>query len=158
MNENQLRTALNLGKVGQIGCVVRSVSDAVKNYEEVIGIGPFAIFDFKPEKTFIKDRRSDDMLLKIGVAQLSPDLSLELIEVVTGESYHKDFLTKHGDGIQHLGFLTNDYDGVLARAKSLDIAVLMWAETDVPGMGHIRAAYLDTHDHVGFLCEVIEIT
>lgn len=158
MEKEELKKTLNLGTVAQIGCVVRNLSETIRNYEEIIGIGPFMTFDFKPEKGFIRRRKADDMHLKIGVAQLTPELSLELIEVATGEPYHKDFLERHGEGVQHLGFFTDDYDGVLMRAEKLAIPVLMWAETDVPGMGHIRAAYFDTYDKVGVLFEVIEMT
>jgi hypothetical protein len=157
MEKEELKKTLNIGTTAQIGCVVRNLSETIKNYEEITGIGPFIRLDFRPEKSFIKERKSDDMLLKIGVAQLTLELSLELIEVVAGEPYHKDFLEKCGEGVQHLGFFTDDYDGVLDRAYKLAIPVLMWAETDAPGMGRIRAAYLDTYDKGG-LFEVIEVT
>jgi hypothetical protein len=44
MNKEEIRKALNLGKIGQIGCVVRDLSKTIKKYEEVIGIGPFITF------------------------------------------------------------------------------------------------------------------
>ena len=77
--------------------------------------------------------------------------------MVSGEPYHKDFLEEHGEGVQHLGFMTDEYDQVLKRAEKLGVEVLMWAETEVPGMGQIRGAYLDTYDLVGVLVEIIEI-
>lgn len=157
-NKSQLQKALNVGTIAQIGCVVRDVSKSVENYQEIMGIGPFTTFDFKPEKSFIMGRMGNDMCLKIAIAQLTPQLSLELIEVVSGEPYHKDFLNRHGEGVQHLGFLTNEYDRVLERAEKLHITVLMRAETDAPGIGHVRGAYLDTYDKVGVLFEVLEIT
>ena len=156
MTKEELKTALNLGKFSQVGCVVRDLSRSIENYEKTIGIGPFTTFEFRPEKGFIKGRKPD-ILLKIGVAQLTQELSLELIEVVSGEPYHKDFLETNGEGVQHLGFLTDEYDQVLKRAEKLGIELLMWAETDVPGMGHIRGAYLDTCDLIGVLVEIIEI-
>jgi methylmalonyl-CoA/ethylmalonyl-CoA epimerase len=156
VNKEELRAALHLGKIAQVGCVVRDLSETIENYEKTIGIGPFATFDFRPEKSFNKGR-NPEVDLKIGVAQLTPELSLELIEIVSGEPYHKDFLEKHGEGVQHLGFMTDEYDEVLKRAEKLGIEILMWAETDVPGMGHVRAAYLDTYDLIGVLVEVIEM-
>ncbi len=42
MDKAELKTALNLGKVAQIGCVVRDLSKTIKRYEETIGIGPFS--------------------------------------------------------------------------------------------------------------------
>ena len=156
MDKAELKTALNLGKAAQIGCVVRDVSETIKHYEETIGVGPFNVVDFRPEKSFMKGREGD-IYLKIGIAQLTPELSLELIEVVSGEPYHKDFLEKHGEVVQHLGFMTDEYDAVLKRAEKLGVEVLMWAETVVPGMGQVRGAYLDTYDLVGVLVEIIEI-
>jgi 4-hydroxyphenylpyruvate dioxygenase-like putative hemolysin len=156
MNTDELATVLNLGQVAQIGCVVKELTTTVRNYETVLGIGPFTTIEFRPEKSFIKGR-SPDIYLKIGIAQLTPSLSLELIEVVDGEPYHRDFLESHGEGVQHLGFITDEYDQVLERANKMGIEVLMWAETDVPGMGHVRGAYLDTHALIGTLVEIIEV-
>ena len=156
MNKEGLKTILNLGKIAQVGFVVQNLSKSIRNYQETIGIGPFTTLELRPEKSFIKGR-TPDFILKIGFAQLTTELSLELIEVVSGEPYHKDFLEKHGEGVQHLGFLTDEYDQVLKRAEKLGIEVLMWGETDVPGMGHIRGAYLDTYDLIGVLVEIIEV-
>lgn len=156
MNTEILATQLGLGQMAQVGFVVHDLVKTIANYEKTVGIGPFAIVDFIPEKSYIKDRKGD-IELKIGIAQLTPTLSIELIQVVNGEPYHKDFLEEHGEGVQHLGFITDEYDQVLERARTLDIDVLMWAETDVPGMGHVRGAYFDTDELIGVLVEIIEI-
>lgn len=151
-----LSRALNVGTIAQIGFVVRNLEKSIREYERVMGVGPFMVVDFRPEKSFVKGREPA-IHLKIGIAQLTPALSMELIEVVSGEPYHKDFLEAHGEGVQHLGYLSDDYDGVLTRARNLGIDVLMWAETDVAGMGHVRGAYLDTLELLGTLIEVIEV-
>jgi len=156
MNKEEFKEALKLGQAAQVGCVVRDLAKTIENYEKTIGIGPFMTFDFIPEKGFVKGR-NPDINLKIGVAQLTPELSLELIEIVSGEPFHKDFLEQHGEGVQHIGFMTGEYDEVLKRAEKLGIEVLMWAETDVAGMGHVRGAYLDTYDLIGVLVEIIEV-
>lgn len=156
MDKEELRTVLGLGKFCQIGFVVRDISKKMKNYEETIGIGPFMTFDFIPEKSFIRGQ-PPGMHLKIAIAELSPELGLELIEVVSGKTCHLDFLEKHGDGLQHLGFRTDEYDHVLQRAESLGIEVAFTAETTVAEIGHVRAAYLDTYDLMGTFAEIIEI-
>jgi hypothetical protein len=112
--------------------------------------------ELRPEKSFIKDR-APDFHLKIGFAKMTDQLSLELVQVVSGEPYHKDFLEQYGEGVQHLGFLTDEYDQVLKRAKKLGIRMLMGGEADVTGIGHIRAAYLDTDALIGVLVEIIEV-
>lgn len=156
MDASGLSRALNVGTIAQIGFVVRNLDRSIGEYERVMGVGPFMVIDFRPEKSFVKGREPA-IHLKIGIAQLTPALSVELIEVVSGQPYHKDFLEAHGEGVQHLGYMCDDYDGVLAKAGSLGIDVLMWAETDVAGMGHVRGAYLDTLALLGTLIEVIEV-
>lgn len=151
-----LAKALQLGSVQQIGMVVKDLDKSIANYERTFGVGPFAVFNFRPEKSYVRGRNGT-ISLKIGIASLTPALSLELIEVEEGHPYHLDFLEKQGEGVQHLGFLCNDYDRVLAQAASMNISVLMSAETFVEGMGHVRGAYLDTLDKAGVLFEIIEI-
>jgi len=50
--------------------------------------------------------------------------------------------------MQHLGFIVDNYEERLGYLRDRGIAVLMNAETDVEGMGHVRAAHLQS-DHVG---------
>ena len=156
MDKEELKTILHLGKITHVGCVVRNLSKSIENYQETIGIGPFTTLELHPKKSFIKGHKPD-FLLKIGFAQLTPELSLELIKVVSGDTPHREFLEKHGEGVQHLCFLTDEFDQVLKRAEKLGIKLLMWGEDDVPGMGHMRAAYLDTYDLIGVLVEITEV-
>ena len=156
MDKSELAQTLDLGKIAQVGFVVRNLTESIKTYQEIIGIGPFTTVDLRPAKCFVKDRQPN-FHLKIGFAQLTTELSLELVEAVSGEPYHKDFLEKHGEGVQHLGFLTDEYDMVLKRADKLGIEVLMSGEAHVPGVGYMRAAYLDTSALIGVLVEIIEI-
>ena len=46
---------------------------------------------------------------------------------------------------------------VVQRTEKIGIDVLMRAETDVPGMGHVRAAYFDTLEKIRSLVEIIEV-
>jgi 4-hydroxyphenylpyruvate dioxygenase-like putative hemolysin len=156
MTEKTLAKTLQLGAVRQIGMVVRDLEKSMVNYQRSFGVGPFAVFHFRPEKSYVRGR-DGKIALKIGIAPLTPELSLELIEVEEGQPFHLDFLKANGEGVQHLGFVCNDYERVLSQAESMNIPVLMSAETFVEGMGHVRGVYLDTLDLAGVLFEVIEI-
>jgi catechol 2,3-dioxygenase-like lactoylglutathione lyase family enzyme len=68
--------------------------------------------------------------------------------VVEGDIPHKWFPEGRGEGMQHLGFIVDNYEERLGYLRDRGIAVLMNAETDVEGMGHVRAAHLQS-DHVG---------
>jgi hypothetical protein len=51
MDKDALRQALPLGKIAQGGFVVRDPSQSIKNYQEIIGIGPFTTLELHPEKS-----------------------------------------------------------------------------------------------------------
>ncbi len=59
--------------------------------------------------------------------------------------------------MQHFGFIVENYDEWLSYLKHEGIGVLMSAETDVEGMGHVRAAYIQSDRVGGVLFELIEV-
>jgi hypothetical protein len=156
MDQEALKETLKLGKVCQIGCVVKDLESTIKNYEEVLGIGPFMKNKVIPEKVVYKGRRLDNTPAFVAIAQLTPELSLELIQVNSGECY-QEFFARHGEGLQHIGYMSDDFDGVRQRAEKLGIPELFSVELSVEGVGHIRGTYFDTRSLTGVIFEVIEI-
>ena len=139
----------------QIGVVVKNLDNAMNHYSQVFGVGPFQVIEFAPAQHWLKGKPAP-VRLNIGIAQWG-NLQLELIEVVEGDIPHKWFLDEKGEGVQHLGFIVDNYDQWLSYLKDKGIDVLMNAETDVEGMGHVRAAYLESDRVGGVLFELIEI-
>jgi len=142
--------------VAQIGIVVRDLDRAVEYYSKIFGIGPFTKFEFSPEKHLLKGKPLP-ITLYIGVAPFGP-VQMELIQPVKGDAPHQWFLNSKGEGLQHLGFIVNNYDEWMAYLKEQNIDVLMEAETDVVGMGHVRAAYIESDPIGGVLFEFVEVT
>ena len=145
----------SLPSLGQVGIVVKNVDKTIAYYTEYFGLGPFQIIDFNPEKHWVRGQ-PHPIQLKIALAEMGP-VHLELMEPVGGDSPHKQFLDEKGEGLQHLGFYIDDYDGWMAHLKAKGIEVLKTAETTVEGMGRIRAAYLESDQPGGVLFELIEI-
>ncbi|MFH1241898.1 MAG: VOC family protein [Pseudomonadota bacterium] len=139
----------------QVGVVVRDLNEAIDYYAKTFGLGPFQTIEFAPDQHWVHGKPSP-IRLKIGMCQWGP-LMLELIEPVEGDAPHKWFLDEKGEGMQHLGFIVDDYDEWLSYLKDKGIHVLMNAETDVEGMGHVRAAYMASDGTGGVLFELIEI-
>ncbi|MFH1138340.1 MAG: VOC family protein [Pseudomonadota bacterium] len=145
-----------LPALGQVGIVVKDLDRAVSHYRDVFGLGPFQIFEFAPEKHWLKGKPLP-IKLKIALAAMG-SVHLELIQPLEGDAPHRWFLDKNGEGVQHLGFYIEDYDGWLDHLKKHGIGVLMAAETFVEGMGDVRAAYVESDDPGGVLFELIEVT
>jgi catechol 2,3-dioxygenase-like lactoylglutathione lyase family enzyme len=156
MDEKALKEALNLGRAFQIGCVVKDLETTITNYENVLGIGPFMKGKATPEKIVYKGRILDNTPSFVATAQLTPELSIELIPENCSEFYQEHF-ERHGEGLHHIGFMSDDFDGVRQRAENLGIPELFFIELSAEGVGHVRGLYYDTRPLTGVIFEVIEI-
>jgi methylmalonyl-CoA/ethylmalonyl-CoA epimerase len=139
----------------QVGVVVRNLNEAIDYYSKMFGLGPFQTIDFAPAHHWVKGKPTP-IRLKIGMCPWG-SIQLELIEPVEGDAPHKWFLEGKGEGLQHLGFIVDNYDQWLDYLGKNQIHVLMNAETDVEGMGHVRAAYMQSDKTGGVLFELIEV-
>jgi methylmalonyl-CoA/ethylmalonyl-CoA epimerase len=88
--------------------------------------------------------------LAIGFAR-SGNVQIELIQPVRGPGLHAEFLAENGPGAHHLGFLVDDLDGSVDRARDLGFAKLMGAR-----FGSLQFCYLDTRDALGLYVELVE--
>lgn len=125
-----------------IGVVVRDMDKAIKHFES-LGMGPFEKLRGSPIKERIGKSRIDDIKLKIMVAQLGP-ARLEVIQPLEGESIHQKFLAKHGEGLQHLCFYTNDLEGDNAKLTDMGYKMIHGVRLENGGGSY----YYDT-DRVG---------
>ncbi len=99
--------------ITQVAIAVRDVPKVAENYWNILGIGPWEIYDW--EYPLVRDRQyyGKPALARerIGFAQVGAT-QLELIQPVDGPSIYGDFLEEHGEGIHHLQFKVEDVDGV----------------------------------------------
>jgi len=102
-------------KINQIGMVVWDLEQVAKNFWNILGIGPWEIYDWEPP--LIYDRkyqgkpswaRERIALVKVGGVQL------ELVQPVEGDSIYHDFLLEYGEGLHHMNFLVDDVDETAA--------------------------------------------
>ena len=97
--------------INQIAIVVENLELVAKNYWDILGIGPWAIFDW--EAPLVYDRKYHGKAAwareKIALVQVG-DVQLELVQPVDGPSIYRDWLDEHGEGIHHMNFLVDDVD------------------------------------------------
>jgi catechol 2,3-dioxygenase-like lactoylglutathione lyase family enzyme len=149
------KQGLALPSVGQIGIVVKDVDKAVNYYSKVFGVGPFTIMNAVPKKHWVKGAPFP-IKLKIALAKLG-SIQIELIEPLS-DGPHKWFLDSNGEGLQHLGFYIDNYDEWINYLKQEGIGIFMNVEDDSEGMGHVRAAFMQSDKIGGVLIELIEVT
>ena len=148
-----LRSALDLPALSQIGMVVANLGETVAYYENTLGTGKFVVsdrdFELKFEYIEYRGRRVDsEFLMAFGPLG---GLELEFIQTMKGPTLYDEFVERAGEGIHHLGFDIDDLDERLARYRNLGIEVLMEGRTRHGGF-----AYLDTESIGGMIVELIQ--
>ena len=133
--ETQLETALGLPPVSQIGFVVKDLEQSIAFYKPLFGdFRTLDAFDIEWEYR----GRPEVSSIKVAFAQ-SGDVEIELIEWVSGETPHKEFLDAGREGLHHVRFLVEDIDEKVREAAVLGYASI-WHKRFGPGLA---AAYLE---------------
>ena len=105
------KTKVKCQGINQIAIVVKDLEKVAENYWNILGIGPWAIFNW--EAPLVYDRKYHGETVwareKIALAQVG-DVQLELVQPVEGASIYKDWLDEHGEGLHHMNFLVDDVD------------------------------------------------
>jgi hypothetical protein len=132
--------------------VVHSVEDAVRRYSDQFGFGPWYIYTYRNATGFVHGEQQT-FSVRIALTKVDDYFQWELLEPLDDTSIYAEFLRRHGEGVQHVGFevadvpSTFDYVGALLRS-------------DNPGLhgGMQRYAMLDTVKDLGVLAEVMDYT
>jgi catechol 2,3-dioxygenase-like lactoylglutathione lyase family enzyme len=97
--------------INQVALVVEDLEQVAENYWNILGIGPWAIYDW--ESPLVYDRTYHGQTVwareRIALAQVG-DVQLELVQPVEGPSIYADWLVEHGEGLHHMNFLVDDVD------------------------------------------------
>jgi catechol 2,3-dioxygenase-like lactoylglutathione lyase family enzyme len=97
--------------INQVGIVVRDLELVAKNYWDILGIGPWAIYEWEAPLVYDRTYRGEKAWAREKIALVKVgDLELELVQPVDGQSIYHDWLREHGEGIHHMNFLTDDVD------------------------------------------------
>jgi methylmalonyl-CoA/ethylmalonyl-CoA epimerase len=118
-------------KLRHLAFVVKDIDAAVQYYASlglVGAAGPDSIMEW-PNKAKSKVR-----FVEIG------PLIIEFYQPVEGESMHKAFLEKHGEGIQRIAFAVKDIDKELDELVSRGAKIMFRRDMS----NGSRIAYLDT--------------
>jgi methylmalonyl-CoA/ethylmalonyl-CoA epimerase len=150
---NELKTKLGLPPVSHIGVVVRDAAKAADYYSSIFGIGPFTVYEFVPEKHWYMEELTYSKVM-MGRAMWG-NIELELVQPMEGRSVHTDFLERHGEGLQHLGFNVPNFDELFERFIHAGFKPLLRGETySERYKGYLKACYFDTRRVGGIIFEI----
>jgi methylmalonyl-CoA/ethylmalonyl-CoA epimerase len=150
-----MASAPDQGAIRQIAFVVKDLDMAVENYWHTAGVGPWSIYTTgAPPLRCIYHGQPASYKIKLAIAITGP-VQMELIEYISGDTIHRDFLASGGKGIEHVGIFVPDLDEALQPYLSRGVGILQQAE----GLGvkrDGRYAYLDTESILGTILELIQ--
>lgn len=142
---------IKVSELYQVGIVVRDIEISMRDYESILGISTWQVFDADPSvvSDVIYHGRPVQHRFRVALAMVGT-MQLELIQPVEGDSTFGDFLNAHGDGIHHLGHV---------RVDNLDEAVQTLEKDGFPCLQRgsfpgIDYAYMDLTSHLGYIIEL----
>lgn len=127
-----------LKKIDHIGIAVKSLDEAVKFYENALGLKCEKIEEVETQK--VKTAFFD-----VG------GVHVELLEPTAEDSPIAKFLQRNGEGVHHIAFYTDDINGQLIKAKEAGCKLIN--EEPVPGAGGKKVAFLHPKSTHGVLTE-----
>ena len=117
-----LAEELGLPPIDQVGYVVRDLDRALETFGPLFG--PFSTMESALEGTTYRGRKAD-VKLRMAFGKSGP-LEIELIEVLSGESPHKEALDQNREGVHHIRFRLDDIDTAIKRFCEKGFCVI-WA-------------------------------
>ena len=90
-------------RVDHVAIAVKSVAEALKNYEKILKIDKVDVEDVPTER------------VKVAILKLQ-DTRIELMEPTADDSPIKKFLTDRGEGIHHIAITADDIENDVERA------------------------------------------
>lgn len=130
-----------LKKIDHIGFAVHSIDKARKFYENVLGLTCERIEEVPSQKV-------RTAFFTLG------DTHIELLEPTDPSSPVASFLKKKGEGIHHIGYLSDNIEGQLEQAAKNGCTLIN--NTPVEGAGGKRIAFLHPKSTHGVLTEICE--
>lgn len=141
-------------EVLQVGLVVKDLEKTMQNYTDIMGVGPWEIYDL--DENSLKDvkiyGKPQKLTMKVALCNIG-NIQIELIQPLDHGGIYSEFLKKQGEGLHHIACAVDSFNETVSRLAKADIGILMSGVTS-DGMGF---AYMDTADAIGTIVEIYNI-
>jgi methylmalonyl-CoA/ethylmalonyl-CoA epimerase len=127
-----------LQKIDHLGIAVRSIADARKFYEKILGLPCEG-------EEIVESQKVRTAFFAVG------EVHIELLEPTSEESPIAKFLEKNGEGIHHVAYRTDDIEGQIRQAREGGSRLIH--EQPIEGAGGKLVAFLHPKSTHGVLME-----
>ena len=128
-------------KIDHIGIAVRSLAEATKIYEDVIGLKVSGYDE-------VEDQRVRVAMVPVGEGRI------ELLEPTDEQSPIEKFMAKRGEGIHHIALSVDNIEEALERFKAAGARLI--DATPRQGAHKTRIAFIHPSTTHGVLLELVE--
>jgi catechol 2,3-dioxygenase-like lactoylglutathione lyase family enzyme len=108
---------LGLPQIAQIGFAVRDIDAAIAFYEPLFGPFKRTPDGYGRSQASYKGGPRSPYEIKVAFGH-SGDVEIELIQWVSGETPHRDFLESGHEGMHHVQFRVDDCDAWVAKLEA----------------------------------------
>ena len=130
-----------VSKIDHIGIAVKNLDEAVRFYEEVLGIECVST-------EVVEEQKVKVAFLPIG------DTEIELLESTEEGGPIDRFIEKRGEGVQHIAYKVDNIEESLEKMKDLGMRLI--DEKPRYGAGGAKIAFLHPKSTYGVLVELCE--
>lgn len=130
-----------VSKIDHIGIAVKNLDEAIKFYEEVLGIECVST-------EVVEEQKVKVAFLPIG------DTEIELLESTEEGGPIDRFIEKRGEGVQHIAYKVDNIEESLEKMKDLGMRLI--DEKPRYGAGGAKIAFLHPKSTYGVLVELCE--
>ncbi|MEA4966952.1 MAG: methylmalonyl-CoA epimerase [Bacteroidaceae bacterium] len=102
---------MKLKKIEHIGIAVSNLEEAIKYWEEVMGLKCYNVEE-------VVDQKVKTAFFKIG------DVKIELLEATSEESSIASFIEKKGQGVHHIAFSVDNTDQALEEVEKAGVKLI----------------------------------
>lgn len=102
---------MKLKKIEHIGIAVSNLEEAIKYWEEVMGLKCYNVEE-------VVDQKVKTAFFKIG------DVKIELLEATSEESSIASFIEKKGQGVHHIAFAVDNTDQALEEVEKAGVKLI----------------------------------
>jgi len=94
-------------RITQVCVVVNDLDATVKAYTDILGWGPWSIYDYVPPRLHHSRLHGQDQdFTMVGAeCEIQPGLWFEIIQPLDGPSIYREHLEKHGEGLHHIAMM-----------------------------------------------------
>lgn len=132
---------MNLTHIEHIGIAVKNLDEAIRYYENVLGLKCYKIEE-------VKDQKVKTAFFKVG------DTKIELLESTGSEGPIGKYIEKKGEGIHHIAFATDGIEDALKEAENKGVKLI--DNKPRKGAEGLNIAFLHPKSTHGVLTELCE--